>query len=122
MIPHVLLADSIIIQLPTGPITRTKEQFHFNRIVQIAKSGTIDELTPLLAPIDCPNGVYHLYIGTTLFVTHTIKNLSGITNCNYVLNAGKFVEEDMFVRYAEQYIGTYQSLQAIQDDYPEYFI
>lgn len=121
MIPHTLLADSIIILLPEGPITRTREQFNFNSIVQVAKSGTIEDLRQLLAPVDCPDGVYHLYLGSTLFVLHSKPEAYDNVQLPLALYNGKFVEQ-RFSLDKLTYLGPYTSLQAIQDNHPEYFI
>lgn len=121
MIPHTLLADSIIIMLPEGPITRTREQFNFNSIVQVAKSGTIEDLRPLLTPVDCPNGVYHLYLGSTLYVNHAVTSTITTVLTLYRLQKGQF-EQSSDLPSDAKYLGPYISFQAIQDNYLEFFI
>lgn len=119
MIPHVQLANGdLVIQLPSGPVTRTKYQFHYHKILHIIKNGTIDELLPFLEPVVTSNGVYLLYMTYTLYVRHVEP--SAVT-C-YTLIDGVWTSNISAMPPESCFVTPFLSFEEIQATYPEYFI
>ena len=105
--------------LPTGPITRTQNDFYYHKLKSLVLSGGPSDIEPYLTPPPCPNGVYHLYLGPTgtICLHHVKRDMS--TSMLYA--NGKWLG-GTFDKSRSTYLGPHESLNSIYDTHPELFI
>ena len=122
MVPHILLTDStLIIQTPNGPITRTPYQINYYKILDLVKSGTLDDIYPLLPEPDYPDGKFLIaFYDNCLFIHHIpdntqiIRSWYDINSCVRVIIGAPNNPKDIK--------GIFTSIEEIKEIYPEYFI
>lgn len=122
MVPHILLTDStLIIQTPNGPITRTPYQINYYKIFDLVKSGTLNDIYPLLSEPDYPNGKFLIAFYDNCLFIHHIPNNAQITRSWYDINSCVRVIIGA-PNNSKDIKGIFTSIEEIKEIYPEYFV
>jgi hypothetical protein len=104
---------------PTGPITRTPNDFYYHKLVNSLDSDSFADIEPYLTNPYCPSGVYHLYQGPSgvPFVQH----LDGNSSTSLIYQHGNWIG-GVFNKSRSTYLGPHESLESIYETHPELFI
>jgi hypothetical protein len=117
-----LKQNRYLIKTSKGPKVINPESFNYHKIVSLLENNSEEsEILPLLEPPDLPNGVYEVYLNeqvNKLFYKHWAHSAS-FSQTLWVTKPSERASTDTCVA---KYIGTYASIQSIQEDWPEYFI
>ena len=122
MVPHILLTDStLIIQTPNGPITRNPYQINYYKIIDLVKSGALDDIYPLLPEPDYPDGKFLTFFYDNQLFIHHIPNNAQVISCEYDINSCVHVLVNTH-HDKENIKEIFTSIEEIKETYPEYFI
>jgi hypothetical protein len=110
---------SITIMSPTGPITRTPNDFYYHKLVNSLCADSFSDIEPYLVIPSCPNGVYYLYQGPNgvPFVQHLDRDSS----TSLIYQHGKW-HSGVFNKSRSTYLGPHESFESIYETHPELFI
>ena len=115
-VPHVLLNNGdIIFSLPSGSHYVTPRSFNYRRI-RSSLPITMDDLAPLLAVPNCPDGVFYAYqLPNDVLIEQVSAN-----GTNYSTLCGSSLVRSHFTDML--CLGTYSSRESLVDDFPEYLL
>ena len=111
-----------LLKTSIGPKVITPTSFNYNKILRLVDSDTEEsKILTLLETPDVSNGIYEAYLHET-----TNKLLYTYWSGNKSDKETRWATEDtdFASNYLSEskYLGVYNSLESIQEDWPEYFI